>query len=269
MRIHPCAAIPALTLALLLGTAAPGQAQQPKKGTRDFARLMPASSLLYVEMNHPQLVKQLLGMIKGSALADYAGFRDDLYQRLKIEAASEGKVTRPSAFLACVLTPELLDEIGRIQGFAVTVTGVKEGDMSPQTDFVWAIDPGTSNLVPLIARDILTLSASMKSVRKVEGVRLYQSFQPNRKVQKARNGIHRVESAANNYLRENKSLLGPDSCKELAMLLRSLADPARPAPVRPETCRSSCKGGKPIPPWQGAGNIFFTNRDGLQRSLRS
>jgi WD40 repeat protein len=206
MRTHPCAAIGVLTLALLLETAAPGQAQQPKKGARDFAQLMPASSLLYAEMTHPQMVKQLLGMIKGSAFSDYAGFRDDLYQRLKIEAGSEGHVTRSSAFWAAVITPELLKEISRIKGFAVAVTGFKEGPMGRQTSFVWVIDPGSSNLAPLIARDILTLSASMKSVRKVEGVRLYQSFQPNRKVQKARNDIDRVESAANNYLRDNKKL---------------------------------------------------------------
>jgi WD40 repeat protein len=170
MRIHPCVAI---TLALLLGTTEPGQAQQLRKETRDFAQLMPANSVVYVGINHPQIIKQCLGLLKESALNDYAGFRDDLRKRLKLDSGSEGILSLPwSTYWAALVTPELIDEIGRINGFAEVITG-------PEPGFVWVIDPGSSNLVRLVVRDILTLNSGMKSVRTVEGVRLYQSSERN------------------------------------------------------------------------------------------
>jgi hypothetical protein len=90
MRTHLGVTTSTITLALLLGTAQPGRAQQQEKGARDFAKLMPANSLVYIEMNHPKMARELLAVIKGSAPNDYAAFRDDPFQRLKIDFGDEG-----------------------------------------------------------------------------------------------------------------------------------------------------------------------------------
>jgi hypothetical protein len=212
MRTHPCVAIPALTLALLLGTAEPGQAQPQEKGARDFAKLMPANSLVYAEINYPKMTREVLTLIKSSALNDYAAFRDDLYKRLKIDGGNQGFSLPPTAYQALVLTPEFLDELGRINGVAVAITGVQKGRNGPEPSYVWAIDPGTSNIVPLIVRDICTFSSSMRSVRTVEGVRVNRWFQLDKRIEEARENIQKIQGAAKSYLREHEKL---DSLEDL------------------------------------------------------
>jgi hypothetical protein len=206
MRTHPWLATSTIALALLLVTAQPGQAQQQEKGARDFAKLMPAKSLVYAEMNYPKIARELLPVLKRSALNDYAAFRDDLYKRLKIDGVSEGFNLPSSASLALVLTPELLDEVGRINGVAMAVTGVQKGPNGLEPSYVWAIDPGSSNIVPLIVRDICSFSPSMKSVRTVEGVRVNQWFQLDKRIEAARANIQKIEVAARSYLREHEKL---------------------------------------------------------------
>ena len=78
-----------------------------------------------------------------------------------------------------LLSPEVINECGRVEGAAVAVTGVnKDGP-----EVVGVILAGDSNLPTFYMRGELSMGLAGRSVGEVEGVRIYrerrQNFQPN------------------------------------------------------------------------------------------
>ncbi len=138
---------------------------------KEAAQLAPASSLLYVEMRHPdQLSKEVAALLKGSALEDIAAtmarFRTKLGENRNIWWMNE-----ELALLGMFLSPEFVAEAGRLQGgfFAITSIG-KDGP-----EMVGVVLNGTSNAPGFFMRTYLAVDFEIRGQEAVEGVMTYRA----------------------------------------------------------------------------------------------
>jgi hypothetical protein len=156
-----------LTILPLAGQAEPAS-KRPTLG--DLAELLPASTLAYVELKHPPLIRELRQLFHGSGFDDYAAFREE--HKPKSKRSDRFFISNLNGPLfAFIFTPEFLDELERFNQHGVALLGfTRTGE--PRS--VWIMDSGDSNIPNLITRDILTLVSRFHIVARVEGVRLYQ-----------------------------------------------------------------------------------------------
>jgi len=155
----------ALALGLLAG-AAPAQVKEP-------ADLLPAQTLAYVELRHPdKLARELSALLKGSCLDDLPAFM----ARYRAKLPDEVRLylfDDPVMTVGALLAPEMISEFGRLQGGILALTAIdKDG---PQ--MVGVVLSGTSNVPGFAMRTWLTGEAGIRKKFEVEGVPIYRTRQ--------------------------------------------------------------------------------------------
>ncbi len=153
-------------IALLALPALPAFSHAAAKGA---AELLPAQTLACVEVRQPErLSREIAALLKGSELEDMpsvmARFRE------KMGDNNQLWMLNMYAMESMLVSPEMINECGRIQGGIVAVTGVtKDGP-----EIVGVIMAGESNFPTFYLRAMLTADAGMRSVAEAEGVRIYR-----------------------------------------------------------------------------------------------
>ncbi len=157
--------ITAATLCLFF--AVPAGAEQPIK---DPAALLPAETLAYAELRQPgMLLKEIADLFEDTALGNVPDSLVKLW-------GPKGQPPRGDAgrmgAMGLLFSPEMIREAGRVQGAAVALTGVKDG----QPQGVVMILPGESNGPAFLMRAFLTVEG-VKQIGEVKGVKIYQQMQ--------------------------------------------------------------------------------------------
>ncbi len=137
---------------------------------RDAAELLPATTLAYAEISQPgKLAAEISQLIKGSALENLPQYLAKYRTRKNV---SQGWVLQQVGIFGVFVNPEVLNEMGRIQGAAVALTGFTKEN---QPDVVWFMQGGQSNAPTFFMRASLTMM-EMRIVAEVDKVSLYQQF---------------------------------------------------------------------------------------------
>jgi hypothetical protein len=166
-RVWLCAA-----LLVSLPLARVAAADAGTKEIKDTAELFPAQTLAYLEVRQPaRLSREITALFKGTALenlqetlADFRAKHDNERDNLwGMYAFME---------LGLFLSPEMINEFGRLQGGAVALTGFNP-DEGPE--IVGVILNGESNLPTFIMRAYLTGDFEVRKIGACEGVALYRS----------------------------------------------------------------------------------------------
>src|SRR5262245_27385362 len=145
--------------------ALPGTTPARADHIKDPAELMPAKSVVYVELHQPgQLVKEIASLFEGSALGNVPDSLTKLFDRGERPRGSE-----PLGAAGLLFAPEVIRELQRIRGAGVAFTGM--GKMGPEG--VAVILPGDSNGPPFLMRAFLA-AGPVRPAGEVEGVKLYQ-----------------------------------------------------------------------------------------------
>jgi hypothetical protein len=134
---------------------------------KDPASLLPADTLAYAELRQPGAsVKEIAGLFENTP---FANVPDSLIKLWGPKGApTRGGAGRIGA-VGLFLSPEMIKEAERVQGAAVAMTGIKDG----QPEGVLMILPGESNGPGFLMRAFLTVEG-VKQIGEVEGVKLYQ-----------------------------------------------------------------------------------------------
>jgi hypothetical protein len=141
---------------------------------RDAVELLPAQTLACLELRQPaRLSREVAALVKGSSL-------EDLPRRMaKKRAENEGDRDFPYtwqrsmlAMLSMFLSPEMLDEAGRIRGGFIALTGFAK-DGTPEV--VGVLQSGGSNLPGMYMRGFLSF-AQPRLVGEVEDVPLFREM---------------------------------------------------------------------------------------------
>jgi hypothetical protein len=153
-------------LALLLSLPGSGRSQG-----KDAAELLPAQTLVCVELRQPErLGRELSALTRGSLL-------DDLPAVL---ARARARVANDNFFwgfeiigmFGLMLSPEMISEGSRFQGAVFAITGISK-DQEPE--MLGILQAGDSNFLPLYMRAWLTVSPfGIVIVGEAEGVPLYR-----------------------------------------------------------------------------------------------
>jgi hypothetical protein len=172
-----------LALPLLWGAAVKAQ------DIKNPAAVLPEGTLAYVELRQPgQIAKELAGLLKGSVLGDVP----DSFAPFLAKAAAGSRGPRPSdiAPSGIMASPEFVNEIGRIHGAAVAITGIDKENHN-QPEFIAFLMPGDSNIPGAAFRGFLAsfghsyytssdgktqteYRQDLSVVGEVDGVRIYQ-----------------------------------------------------------------------------------------------
>jgi hypothetical protein len=145
--------------------ALPGTTPARADHIKDPAELMPAKTVVYVELRQPgQLVKEIANLFEGTALGNVPDSLTKLFDRGDRPRGSE-----PLGASGLLFAPEVIREVQRIRGAGVAFTGM--GKMGPEG--VAVILPGDSNGPPLLMRAFLA-TGPVRPAGEVEGVKLYQ-----------------------------------------------------------------------------------------------
>ena len=136
---------------------------------KEVSELLPAKTMAYVEVRQPErLAREVAALLKNSDLDDMAAVMARYRERL----GDNGQFWSFYEYgeVGLLLSPEIINECGRVQGAALAVTNVnKDG---PEVVFV--ILSGDSNLPTFYMRGMLSMSTGGHSVGEVEGVRIYR-----------------------------------------------------------------------------------------------
>jgi hypothetical protein len=138
------------------------------KGRPEAASLFPKDSLLYFEFVNPRaMTTQLQAMLKGSLIENLPEY---LAQWREERSNNWVGSLMENGFFMTFLGPEMLAEIGRLQGIAVAVTRIDEAD---EPAFVGVIFPGESHLPGFLTRFFLTVDGSARLAGKVGDVPIF------------------------------------------------------------------------------------------------
>jgi hypothetical protein len=159
---------------LLLAGSARAQVKEP-------AELLPAETLAYIELRHPErLARELAALGKGSVLDNLPAALAKFRARLA-DGDSLGWRTENVAMLGTLLAPEMFSEAGRLQGALLALTGISKAG----PEYVAVILSGSSNAPTLYMRAYLAADSSIRGRGEVEGVGLYRARRRNwRKTEK-------------------------------------------------------------------------------------
>jgi len=151
-------------LTLLLSLAGIGRAQ-----VKDAAELLPAQTLVCVELRQPdRLAHEVAALTRGSLLDDLPAVLAKARARLGDDNFFWGFQT--IGMFGLFLSPEMIREGGRFQGGVFAITGINK-DQEPE--MLGILQPGDSNFVPLYMRAFLTMGPVV-AVGEVEGVPLFR-----------------------------------------------------------------------------------------------
>ena len=136
---------------------------------KEVAELLPAQTLACVEVRQPErLAREVEALLKDSDFDDMAAVIARYRERLG-DNANTWSLYEYST-VALLLSPEVINECGRIRGAAVAVTNVnKDGP-----EIVGVILAGDSNLPTFYMRGELSMGLGGRSVAEVEGVHIYR-----------------------------------------------------------------------------------------------
>jgi hypothetical protein len=155
-----------ITVVFMWLLAVPVWAEEP---ARNVAELLPADTLGFVELRQPgALLKEVANLFEGTAFGNIPDSLTKLWGK-------DGPPPRERAAMAPVgafglfLSPEMVKEVGRLQGAGFAVTSFKNG----QPQMVAIVLPGESNAPAFFMRAFLTFEPN-KLIGEVEGVRIYQ-----------------------------------------------------------------------------------------------
>jgi hypothetical protein len=142
---------------------------------KDAAELLPAQTLACVEVRQPERLSREIGaLLKGSELEDMPAVMARLRERLG-DNNNQFWMYSIYAMESLLLSPEMINECGRIQGGMVAVTGVtKDGP-----EVVGVVLAGESNFPTFYMRAMLTADYNVRTVTAVEGVRVYRERRQN------------------------------------------------------------------------------------------
>src|SRR5665213_2726643 len=126
---------------------------------KDAAELLPAQTLACAEVRQPErLAREIAVLLKGSELEDMPAVMARFREKLG-DNNQQFWIFYAYAMESVLLSPEMINECGRIQGGIVAVTGVnKDGP-----EVVGIILAGDSNFPTFYMRAMLTVS-SVRSV---------------------------------------------------------------------------------------------------------
>lgn len=199
MRRH----VPLLSAVLFLCCDGPALAQE----ARHPAEWVPAKSLVYAELREPgMLARELAGLFEASALGNVP----DSLAKIRAEEGRprfRGDIEEAAA-AGLLWSPEVVNELGRIRGAVVAVTGMdKEEKRMPE--FVVIMLPGESNAPSFLLRAFITAShSSYGSSNGKERVESRTAFEPAGEVEGVR--LYRQVE------RRTKTLFGPDGAAGVA-----------------------------------------------------
>jgi hypothetical protein len=142
---------------------------------KDAAELLPAQTLACVEVRQPErLSREIAVLLKGSELEDMPAVMARLREKLG-DNNNQFWMYSIYAMESILLSPEMINECGRIQGGIVAVTGVtKDGP-----EVVGVVLAGESNFPTFYMRAMLTADFNVRKVTEVEGVRIYRARRQN------------------------------------------------------------------------------------------
>jgi hypothetical protein len=137
---------------------------------KDVAELLPAQTLACVEVRQPErLSREIAVLLKGSELEDMPAVMARFREKLG-DNNNQFWMFNMYAAESILVSPEMINECGRIQGAIVAVTGVtKDGP-----EVVGVVMAGDSNFPTFFMRAMLTANFNVRSVAEVEGVRIYR-----------------------------------------------------------------------------------------------
>lgn len=135
---------------------------------RDPAALLPKETLFYVELARPaEVAPRLHEFIRGTVL-------ENLLEHLARRREQSGPAPLGEdigvGLIGCLLSPELLDEISRLDGLAVAVTHLDEAD---DPVIVGVVLAGKSHLPTLLTRFLLTVGFTTQIAGKFGDVVIY------------------------------------------------------------------------------------------------
>jgi hypothetical protein len=175
-----------LLASVLFVSISPVRGQQIK----DPAEVLPAGTLGYVELRQPgPLAKEVAGLFKGSVLSNVP---DSLARLRARPGANPMGGPQVAGMFGLLVSPEVIAELGRMQGGAVAFTSLPTDKDPPE--YVVIILPGESNAPGLVMRSVLTAVVSgsartspdgkveqsqtaFEPVGDVEGVKLYRQVE--------------------------------------------------------------------------------------------
>jgi hypothetical protein len=141
---------------------------------RDAVELLPAQTLACLELRQPaRLSREVAALVKGSSLEDLP--RRLAKQRADKEGDMRFRFTRQGEMLGMLgmfLSPEMLDEAGRIRGGFIALTGFAK-DGTPEV--VGVLQSGGSNFPGMYMRAFLSF-AQPRLVGEVEDVPLFREM---------------------------------------------------------------------------------------------
>jgi hypothetical protein len=158
-----------LLLAVLVGFW--GMTSLEAQEIKSPADLMPAGALFYGEIRQPgPLVQEAAKLVEGSALANVP----DSLQKLrgKYEKFLRYNRFEELAVAGMFFSPEVIKELGRVQGAGFAMTG-----LSPrgEPEFAVVVLPGQSNVPAFMMRMFLSMER-VRQVDTVEDVPLYRMY---------------------------------------------------------------------------------------------
>src|SRR5262249_42555267 len=191
--------------------------------------VMPAKTLVYGELRHVgKLGQEIAGLFAGSALSNVPESLTKI--RGKYEKALAGSYRRDDQMIGAIgliFAPEVIKELERMQGAAVSFTG---WDDREGPEFVAVVLPGESNAPGFLFRTMLTL-APMKAAGTCEDVTLYRMYsrkfgQPFDKDGKRGNPTEETREFGPLFAMMPGALLAgsPDNIKETIRRIKGKAD---------------------------------------------
>jgi hypothetical protein len=172
-------AVTVLTGWLALAWAAPAAEKKVPPGPAD---LLPANVTAYMEVQKlGTLAKEIRALFKGSALYNVPDSLAEMEARYPDWPSYR---MEPLKVMSMFLSPEVINEIAKCQGAAGAFLGISSDKGGPQPEYVFIVQPGTSNAPTALMRMTLTM-APVKAKETVEGVKIYRAYSrvyPERKV---------------------------------------------------------------------------------------
>ena len=162
-----------LTACLALSWAKPAVAQP--KGALSPADLLPANTIAYAELQKPgPLARECRALLKGSAVYDLPGSLAEVAAKHPEQPTYQ---LMPFKVLGLVFAPEVVAELSRCKGAAAAFLGVKIDKRDIRPEFVFIIEPGTSNVPDYLMRMLITVAPwELRIKETVDGVKIFRSY---------------------------------------------------------------------------------------------
>lgn len=158
------------------------------QGIKSPAEVLPEKTIFYAEVRHPgELAKEVASLLEGSYLENVPESLAPLMKKIPL---NRGRGPEEAGIFGLMLAPEVVNEIGRIQGAGIAITGLDKEARYEMPEYVVVVLPGESQAPSFVARLALTVSSygysrfdgkdeftvryGYERVEEVEGVGVYR-----------------------------------------------------------------------------------------------